>query len=90
MNVAALAYGVLAMVLLAWPGNTGVVATDWTVLIGLAVVAGSGLLYLLAAKPDRRSTAPSGDAIEVARKLRAGRPAADQADGPAETPAAHH
>ena len=60
------------MVLLAWPGSTGVFVTDWTVLIGLAVVAGSGLLYLLLARPDAKSTAPTGDAIEVAALLRAG------------------
>lgn len=89
VNVAALVYGALAMVLLAWPGDTGVVASDWTVLIGLAVVAGSGLLYLLAVKPDRRSTAPSGDAIEVARTLQAGRPATGQAGGAAQTPSVH-
>ncbi|PYI64800.1 amino acid permease [Arthrobacter livingstonensis] len=86
VNVAALVYGVLAMVLLAWPGHTGVVVSDWTVLIGFGVVGGSGLLYLLAARPDRRSTAPSGDAIEVARKLRAGRAAMSQAEGQTESP----
>jgi amino acid transporter len=72
INVAALAYGIFAMVLLAWPGSTGVFVTDWTVLIGLAVVAGTGLLYLLLARPDAKSTAPAGDAIDVAAKLRAG------------------
>ena len=72
VNAAALAYGIFAMVLLAWPGSTGVFVTDWTVLLGLGVVAGSGLLYLLLARPDAKSTAPAGDAIDVAAKLRAG------------------
>lgn len=72
INVLALAYGVVAMVLLAWPGSTGVFINDWIVLIGLVVVAGSGLLYLFAARPDRKSNAPAGDAIQVAEILRAG------------------
>jgi hypothetical protein len=44
---------------------------DWIVAIGIAIVAGSGLLYLLIARPDRHSDGiPEGDAIEVARHLR--------------------
>jgi hypothetical protein len=44
---------------------------DWIVAIGVAVVAGSGLLYLLVARPDRHSDGvPEGDAIEVAAHLR--------------------
>jgi len=35
-------------------------------------VAGTGLLYLLLARPDAKSTAPAGDAIDVAARLRAG------------------
>ncbi len=70
VNVCALAYGVFAMVLLATPGSTGDVLADWTVVIGLAVVSGTGLLYLLIARPDAKSTAPSGDALEVAVLLR--------------------
>jgi amino acid transporter len=71
INVAALAWGVFAIILLAVPGKTGDFATDWVVLIGLGVVLGTGLLYLFIARPDRKSDAPSGDAIEVAAKLRA-------------------
>lgn len=73
LNVLALGYGVFAMVLLALPGHSGDVLADWTVLIGLAVVAGTGLLYLFLARPDGKSTAPAGDAVEVAAKLRASR-----------------
>ncbi|MDI3243188.1 amino acid permease [Arthrobacter sp. AL08] len=72
INAAALVYGIFAMVLLALPGSTGDFITDWTVLLGLAVVAGSGLLYLLLARPDAKSKAPAGDAIEVAERLRSG------------------
>jgi amino acid transporter len=71
VNVIALAYGVFAMVLLALPGKTGVFLDDWIVLIGLAVVMGSGLLYLLIAKPHTNSHQPEGDAIAVAALLRA-------------------
>jgi amino acid transporter len=70
VNVAALMYGIGAMILLAWPGRSGVFLNDWIVLIGLAVVVGSGLLYLFVARPDRHSTAPQGDAIEIAAVLR--------------------
>ncbi len=73
INVIALAYGIFAMILLAWPGHTGVFLNDWIVLIGLAIVAGTGLIYLFAARPDRKSTAPEGDAIHVAELLRARR-----------------
>ena len=73
VNVLALAYGVFAMILLAWPTNTGSWFNDWIVLIGLGIVAGAGLLYLFLARPDRQSTAPEGDAIQVAQLLRARR-----------------
>jgi amino acid transporter len=75
VNVAALAWGVFAIVLLALPGTSGDFTTDWVVLLGLGVVLGTGALYLLIARPDRKSDAPAGDAVEVATKLRAGRTA---------------
>jgi hypothetical protein len=34
------------------------------------VVLGTGALYLLLARPDRHSTGPEGDALEIADKLR--------------------
>ena len=71
VNVAALVYGVFAMVLLALPGASGDAFADWVVLIGLGVVLATGLAYLLLARPDRRSDAPAGDAVEVAERLRA-------------------
>ena len=40
-------------------------------LIGLGVVLVTGLAYLLIARPDRKSDAPAGDAVEVAERLRA-------------------
>lgn len=69
INVIALAYGIFAMVLLAWPSGSGVSA--WVVLIGAGVVLGSGALYMVLARPYRKSTGPVGDAIEMADLLRA-------------------
>ncbi|MFB9311216.1 amino acid transporter [Agromyces hippuratus] len=70
VNVLALAYGVFAMVLLSLPGSTGDFLTDYVVLIGLGVVVVTGLAYLFIARPDRKSDAPSGDAIAVADEIR--------------------
>ncbi|MFJ3956741.1 APC family permease [Arthrobacter sp. NPDC090010] len=70
VNIAALAYGLFAIFLLARPGDTGNALTDYVVLIGLGVVALSGLLYLFVARPDRGSNAPEGDAIAVAEQIR--------------------
>ncbi len=71
VNVLALAYGVFAIVLLIKPApGTETFLDRWVVAIGLAVVAGSGLLYLLVARPDRHSAhVPEGDALEVAQQL---------------------
>ena len=80
VNILALAYGLFAMVLLAVPGSSGDVLADWIVLIGLAVVAGTGALYLFIARPDAKSDAPSNDAIEVAEKLRAAQRSAAPVD----------
>jgi amino acid transporter len=71
VNVAALAYGIFAMILLVRPGTTGTFLDRWIVLMGTAIVLGSGLAYMLLAKPyDRSAGVPEGDAIEVAARLR--------------------
>lgn len=70
VNVLALAYGVFAIWLMATPGSSGDVIADYAVWIGLGVVLVSGLAYLFIARPDRKSDAPAGDAIEVAERLR--------------------
>jgi amino acid transporter len=72
VNVLALAYGIFAIVLLLKPApGTEAFLDRWIVAIGLAIVAGSGLLYLLLARPDRHSShIPEGDAREVAAELR--------------------
>lgn len=74
VNVLALAYGVFALYLLLIPVlPTGDFLTDYVAAMGLGVVLVVGLLYLFIARPDRKSDAPAGDAIEVAEKLRAHR-----------------
>ena len=70
VNVLALAYGVFAMILLATPGVSGDFFTDYVVLIGLAVVLVTGLIYLFVARPDSKSNAPEGDARAVADEIR--------------------
>ncbi|MGY1806452.1 APC family permease [Blastococcus sp. SYSU D00669] len=72
VNVLALAYGIFAIILLIKPAPGTVTFLDrWIVAIGLAIVAGSGLLYLFLARPDRHSAdIPEGDAREVAAQLR--------------------
>ncbi|WP_336660241.1 APC family permease [Leucobacter sp. USHLN153] len=70
VNVLAFAYGIFAIVLLATPGSSGSFFTDYIVLIGLAVVLVTGLVYLFSARPDAKSNAPQGDAKETADEIR--------------------
>ena len=70
INALALAYGIFAFVLLATPGDSGDFLTDYVVHVGLGVVVITGLVYLFAAKPAAKSTAPEGDAIRVAAEIR--------------------
>ncbi|ODU07425.1 MAG: amino acid permease [Pseudonocardia sp. SCN 72-86] len=72
VNVAALVFGVTAIVLMALPTDPDAAFVDrWIALIGFLVVAGAGLIYQAVAKPHLRSTAPEGDAIAVAAAMRA-------------------
>ncbi len=64
--------GIFAMVMLATPGTSGDVLSDWIVLIGLALVVVTGLIYMMIARPGRSSHIPEGDAIEIADLLRQG------------------
>ncbi|MGP3992037.1 APC family permease [Streptomyces sp. 3N207] len=72
VTITALAYGIFAMIMLAKPsGDSGLAFYDrWISLIGFLVVALSGLIYLLIAKPYRKSDAPEGDAVEMAQRIR--------------------
>lgn len=71
VNVAALVYGVFAMFLLARPGDADTFLDRWIVVIGVVLVLGTGLVYMLIAKPYNHSDGvPEGDAIELAAQLR--------------------
>lgn len=72
VNVVALCYGVFAMILLVKPPLGSEVFMDkWVVAIGLAIVVGTGLLYMVVARPYRNSDeVGEDDAIEVAEVLR--------------------
>jgi amino acid transporter len=64
VNVAALAYQVLAAVNMAWPRTPGAAWYDnYLVLLSAGIVVGIGLLYLVLARPHTRSDAPYGDAV---------------------------
>ena len=73
INILALLYGVSAIYLLAQPAESESFFDQWIVLIGLTVVIGSGLLYMLIAKPYGKSNAPENDAIAHAAAMRAQR-----------------
>jgi amino acid transporter len=71
VNVAALAYGIFAMFLLARPGEGDTFLDRWIVIIGAILVFITGLAYMLIAKPyDRYESVPEGDAVQVAAQLR--------------------
>jgi amino acid transporter len=67
VNLMALGYGLAAAVNLAWPRAAAGVAwyDQWVVLLGLGVVLGSGVHYLVLARPYRRGTTPGGDAATL-------------------------
>jgi amino acid transporter len=72
VNIAALCYGVFAMILLLKPPpGTEAFMDKWVVAIGLLFVVVSGLIYMAMARPYRHSDAiGENDAIEVAELLR--------------------
>jgi len=64
INVAALAYGVGAIVNMSWPRTPDASWYDnWIVALSGLVVVALGLAYLFAANPHERSDAPSSDAV---------------------------
>lgn len=64
VTVAALVYGVAAMINMMWPRTPDAAWYDnWIVSLSAAVVIGAGLVYLLVARPHDRGSAPAGDAI---------------------------
>lgn len=72
INVAALGYGVVAILLLLKPVDSITFLDKWIVGMGLAAVVGVCLVYMLLARPYQHSDdVGEGDAIDVADKLRA-------------------
>ncbi len=64
VTVAALSYGVLAMVNMAWPRTPDAPWYDnWLVALSAAAGVGVGALYLFVGRPHLRSDATAGDAI---------------------------
>jgi amino acid transporter len=79
VNVAALAYGVLAMVNMAWPRTPDAPWYDnWLVALSAAVGVAIGAVYLLLGKPHLRSDATAGDAVTAARSTSRSSAAADR------------
>ena len=67
VTVAALTYGVLAMINMAWPRTPDAPWYDnWLVALSAAVGVGVGAIYMVIAKPYTRSEAISADAIPTA------------------------
>ncbi len=67
VNIAALVYGVTAMVNMAWPRTPDAAWYDnWIVLLSALVVIGLGLVYMLLHPAADRSEAPYDDAIPKA------------------------
>jgi amino acid transporter len=68
VTVAALTYGVSAMINMAWPRTPDVPWYDnWIVALSAVVGTGIGLIYMVIAKPYRNSDAIEGDAITGSR-----------------------
>ena len=68
VNIAALAYGILAMVNMAWPRTPDAPWYDnWIVALSGVVVLGIGLVYMTVHPLHDRSTAPYDDAIPKTR-----------------------
>jgi len=64
VNVAALVYGVAAILNMSWPRTPELPwYDDWIVALSGALVVGIGLAYMLAARPSERGRAQAGDAI---------------------------
>lgn len=70
VNIMALLYGIMAIYLLIQPSVGQTFLDRWVVLVGLAIVIGSGMIYMFIAKPYGQSDAPENDAIEFANKRR--------------------
>ena len=71
VTIGALAYGVLAMINIAWPRTPDAAWYDnGIVALGAVVVIGIGAIYLVLGRPYGRGDAPYGDAIGSASRNR--------------------
>jgi Amino acid transporters len=69
INIAALAYGLLAMINMAWPRTPDAPWYDnWLVALSAAVGVGVGAIYLVTARRHERSNAAHGDATASAER----------------------
>ena len=68
VNVVALAYGVSAIVDMAWPRTPDTPwYMNWSMSVTWLAIIGVGALYMLLARPYDRGDAPAGDAWKLAR-----------------------
>jgi hypothetical protein len=68
VNIAALIYGVLAIVNMSWPRTPDAPwYTNYGIMLVGAIVIAVGLIYMLLAKPYERGNAPAGDAWQLAQ-----------------------
>ncbi len=65
VNIAALTWGIIGITAIAWPWDTTLKWYDtWLVALSALVVIGTGLFYMVTAKPYLHSDTPAGDAIK--------------------------
>jgi len=68
INIAALAYGVGAIVNMIWPRTPNTPwYIDWSMSVTWLAIIGAGALYMLLARPYDRGDAPAGDAWKLAK-----------------------
>jgi amino acid transporter len=66
VNLAGLAWGLSAILDMVWPRTPDQPwYLNWAMLLTLAVVAGSGLIYMLTVRPYDRGNSPAGDASRI-------------------------
>jgi amino acid transporter len=74
VNVGALVFGVGAIINLMWPRSF---SDPWYINYGMilttAIVIGTGLIYMIAARPYDHGTTPAGDAVSPANNSQAPR-----------------
>jgi hypothetical protein len=70
VNLAALIYGVAAIVNMVWPRSPDAAwYINYSMILTTVVVVGSGFLYMLLAKPYDKGTAPAGDAWKFSKPV---------------------